>query len=425
MHLSRRGLLRAGLATTAAISVGGAAGCSVPSGSTGRNMTLWYWGGGLSDGLVEDAVKRFTQVRLKPVQIGGNFRTKLMTTLAGRAHAPDITGLKGEDIASLLPNADEFIDLNTLGADKLKSQYLDWKWGQGTADDGRQIGFPIDTGPCVHYYRTDTFKMAGLPTDPAEVSAEMDTWGRYFAAGEQLKKRVKGAYMVTDPVAVFANAMGQQSKRYADKDGRFIADQDHVVLAWELAVEAVERGIVSTYQSGTVDLNAAQENGKLPSHIGASWAAGDFKSMLPKTAGKWRVAAMPVAPSNDGGSFLGISRYCREPETAFEIISWLLSPENQTRGFVDASLFPSTPASFDMPAVREPDKFFGGQITMEYFGPAAENVPVAYNSPYDIALSQPIKDELTSVFASGKNRKQAWRDAMSKCRRIADHLGVN
>nr|WP_281291523.1 twin-arginine translocation signal domain-containing protein [Streptomyces botrytidirepellens] len=44
MHLSRRGLLRAGLATTAAATLGGTtASCSVPSGSTGRDMTLWYW----------------------------------------------------------------------------------------------------------------------------------------------------------------------------------------------------------------------------------------------------------------------------------------------------------------------------------------------------------------------------------------------
>lgn len=62
---------------------------------------------------------------------------------------------------------------------------------------------------------------------------------------------------------------------------------------------------------------------------------------------------------------------------------------------------------------------------MDVFGPAAQRVPVSYNSLYDVALSQPIKDELTSVYISGKNRKKAWRDAMAQCRRIADHLGVS
>jgi cellobiose transport system substrate-binding protein len=134
---------------------------------------------------------------------------------------------------------------------------------------------------------------------------------------------------------------------------------------------------------------------------------------------------MPERPANDGGSFLGITRYCRDPELAFQIITWLLGPENQSRGFLEASLFPSTPASFESPDLRTPDEFFGGQITMDVLGPAAQRVPVSYNSPYDVALSQPIRDELTSVYISGKNRKKAWRDAMAQCRRIADHLGVS
>ncbi|WP_329568118.1 ABC transporter substrate-binding protein [Streptomyces sp. NBC_01361] len=423
--LTRRGLLRAGLATTLGTALGGlAAGCAVPSGSTGRQMTLWYWGGGLSDPIVAEAKKRFTQVQLEPLQIGGSFRSKLMTTLVGRAHAPDITGLKGEDMASYLPNADQFMDLNTLGAKKLKSQYLDWKWAQGTTDDGRQIGFPIDTGPCGHIYRVDTFEKAGLPTEPDDVSQAMGTWEGYFVAGEQLAKKIKGSYLIADPLAVFAQAVAQTPKRFVDKDRNFIGDQEHVTHAWDLALEAIRRGLVSKYVNGTVDTTSAQEAGKLPSVIGASWIGGDLKSMMPKTKGKWRVAALPGGPANDGGSFLAISKYCRDPETAFEIITWLLGPENQTKAFARASLFPSTPASYTMPAMRDPDPFFGGQRTIDVYGPAAKAVPVAYNSPYDTSLNQPIKDELTSVFTSGKNPKKAWRDAMDACHRIADHLGV-
>ena len=79
---------------------------------------------------------------------------------------PDITGIKGEDIASFLPNADRFLDLNTLGADKIASQYLDWKLKQGQTQDGKLIGFPIDIGPTALFYREDLFAKAGLPSDP-------------------------------------------------------------------------------------------------------------------------------------------------------------------------------------------------------------------------------------------------------------------
>ena len=73
MRLSRRGLLRAGLAGTAATALGGlTSGCAVPAGSTGRNMVLWYWDGGLGDTVLKKAKARYdSTVDLKAIKIGG------------------------------------------------------------------------------------------------------------------------------------------------------------------------------------------------------------------------------------------------------------------------------------------------------------------------------------------------------------------
>ncbi|MEV7341370.1 extracellular solute-binding protein [Streptomyces sp. NPDC093544] len=427
MRLSRRGLLRAGLAGTAATALGGlATGCAVPTGSTGRNMVLWYWSGGLSPKVVDDAKARYdSAVDLQAIQIGGYYRSKLMTTMTGRAHIPDIAGLKGEDMASYLPNADQFVDLRTLGADKLRSRYLDWKWNEGIAEDGSMVGFPIDCGPVAHYYQPAAFQKAGLPYEPEDVSEQLATWDQFMAAGEQLKKRVPGAFILTDALSIYGISVNQSTKRFVDKDRRFIGDQEHVRSAWDRAVEATRRGLVSKIVNGTPDNISATERGLLPSQLNASWAAGDIKLNTPRTKGKWRVASCPGGPSNIGGSFLAITKACREPEKAFEMITWMLDAGNQAQGFVDSVLFPSTPASYGLKKLREPDEFFGGQITMDVFGPAAEKIPVAFNSPYDVALKTPIDDELRNFSVLGKDAEQAWKDAMSKCRRIADHLGVS
>ncbi|GHJ41886.1 ABC transporter substrate-binding protein [Streptomyces sp. TS71-3] len=426
MRLSRRGLLRAGLAGTAATALGGlTSGCAVPTGSTGRNMVLWCWDGGFSDTVLRKARARYgSKVNLQAIKIGGYYRSKLITTMTGRAHIPDIAGLKGEDMASYLPNADQFVDLRSLGAEKYRSQYLAWKWKQGIADDGTMVGFPIDCGPVVHYYQYGVFKKAGLPYEPDDVSRELNTWEKFFAAGEQLGKRIPGTHLLSDVNSVFENLVLQGPDRYVNKDRHFIGDQEHVRRAWALAVEAKRRGIVSDLVSGTPDWLSAVQDGKLPSELNASWATSDLKSGVPKTKGRWRVAQMPVRPSNNGGSFLSITRECREPELAFEIITWLLNAANQAQGFVDAGLFPSTPTSYDMKLLREPDPFFGGQVTMDVFGPAAQKIALAYDSPYDTALGQPLKDEIRNVGVLGKNPDTAWSDAMSKCRRIAQHLGV-
>jgi len=53
------------------------------SGSDSKTTTLWYWAGGLSDKVVADAVTQFTsKTTVKPSVIGGDFKAKLVTTLA-------------------------------------------------------------------------------------------------------------------------------------------------------------------------------------------------------------------------------------------------------------------------------------------------------------------------------------------------------
>jgi cellobiose transport system substrate-binding protein len=195
MDLSRRDLVRAGLLAIAAAGLSGAAGCG--GGARDANkLSLWYWSGGLSDDVVADAVRRFNQTTLEPSVIGGDFKQKLVTTMNGRQFVPDITGIKGENIAEMLAEPDRFIDLNILGAGSLKSQFVDWKWQQGSTTDGRLIGYPIDIGPTAMFYRQDIFARAGLPTEPTQVAAAMSTMDDWFAAGQRLKAAVPESFMV-------------------------------------------------------------------------------------------------------------------------------------------------------------------------------------------------------------------------------------
>lgn len=387
-----------------------AAGCATED---REGMTLWMWSGGLSEKLLEEASRQFPG--LKPLQVGAAFKSKLMTNLAGRSHVPDITGLKGEDISAFFPNADQFVDLKSLGADRLRPEYLDWKWQQGSTADGKMIGFPIDTGPTGLFYRQDVFDTRGIKGDA------LRTWDDYFDAGVELKP---DALMILNLRMVFIMAMAQSKRQLVDEGGRFIGDQDHVRHAWDLAVKAQQLGINAAMQDGSPDVNAALTTGKVPSMIGASWAAADLKSGAPDSAGAWRVALTPGGAANYGGSFLGITKYCREPDKAFEVITWLLNADRQTQGFLDLNLFPSTPDTFTRPELRQPDDFFGGQVIVDTFAESAKQVPIAYLSPYEVRLSILFHDELSSVETLGKPPEEAWRDAQDKARRIADHVGL-
>ncbi|MGW0705365.1 ABC transporter substrate-binding protein [Streptomyces sp. NPDC002643] len=426
MDLSRRGFLQAAVFTAAASGLTVACGGGSESGGTknGKNLTMWYWGGALSDKVVAESKTHFSStIKLTTASIGGDFKQKLTTTLAaGGSSVPDITGIKGEDIASFLPNADRFLDLNDLGFKKLSSQYLEWKTKLAQTKDGKQIGFPIDIGPTALFYRADLFDKAGLPTDPAKVAAEAKTWDDYFALGTELKKAQSGVFLVNNISSVFNIAVGQGTKRFIDEDNHFIGDQDHIRTAWETAIRPYTLGIDAKINDQT--WNAAIGK-NLATELGAAWHALDIESAAPGTKGQWRVCATPGGPANQGGSYLALPSQCRNPEEAFKIISWILSPENNAKSFTDAAIFPASPATYEMDAMTGGDEFFGGQKIIEVFGPAAEAIPVSYEAPADSAVMAPFMAELTSVEAKGKKPDDAWNDAVDQAKQIARRQGVN
>ncbi|GAB3895038.1 hypothetical protein GCM10029964_074350 [Kibdelosporangium lantanae] len=137
--MNRRGfLLGAG-----ALGVAALAGCTSPPTATPGKLTLWYWTRGLSDNVLREALQRFDG--FDPANVGHDLKPKLLAVMSGDAYVPDMT-MVNDDIAGYFGDADHFVDLNTLGAGKLRGEYLDWKWQAGSTPDGRLLGFPWTPG---------------------------------------------------------------------------------------------------------------------------------------------------------------------------------------------------------------------------------------------------------------------------------------
>ncbi|WP_432541448.1 ABC transporter substrate-binding protein [Kineococcus sp. SYSU DK002] len=427
MNLSRRNLLLgSGLA---ALGAGALSACSTSStgggsgggGSAGSGTALWYWAGGLSDQVVAAARTQFPDAGITPSVVGGDFKQKLQTTLTGGSFIPQITGVKGEDMPFFRSVADKFTDLNTLGAQDVAATQLAWKWAEAQTPDGKQLGFPIDIGPTAMFYREDILAQAGLPTDPAAVSAAIATWDEFYAFGQELHGKVPASFPVEALGSVFQIIIGQLSQRFVSEDDTFVGDSDEMKQAWDTTVKAQTLGINANVAQAK---DASLASGVIAMEMGAAWGALDIKNAAPDTSGAWRVANNPVKPTNFGGSFLTIPAATEDKEGAFEIIKWILSTDNQGQAYTDASIFPADPAAWDLPALTGGDEFFGGQKTIEVFGPAGKLVPEQYVAASDSAVSAPYFNELTNVEASGKDPEQAWKDAVSAAQDIAKRQGV-
>jgi len=424
MTLGRRKFLAFGAAAAAA----GLTGCGSRSSLGGTDeLSMWTWVGSVNDGLIGEAEKTipgYDGMRLSMTRIGSNYKTKVLTALAGKSLVPDIVAIN-DDVATYFPNQDQFHDLNELGAKDLEKDFLPWKWKLGITPDDKMMAYPMDTGPTALFYRSDVFEKAGIDIDPAAVAELAPDWDTYIALGKKVKQAVPGSAITDNVTSIYAYRMAQQPKRYMTEDGKYIGDQDHVREAFDLAIRVVKEGLSANAQNGSTDADAVVTNGKLVVFNAAVWWAQlGPKNAAPKTKGLWRVTAAPGGAGNRGGSFLAITKYCKNPEAAFAFISWLESAKNQAQAFLDPVLFPSTPASYTDPKLSAPDPFFGGQKIVDVFAESAKKYPGAYFSPYDSIIDAPITSELVNVETAGKSPDQAWADAQRQVERELTRAGA-
>jgi len=423
--VTRRGVLRWGAASAAACAAGCSRGGTTTAAAGSGQTLLWCWPGGLSDKVLAAAKEHFaSQTELVVKIIDSDYKKQLVSALDQGGNVPAIVGVKGEDIASLLPRADRFTDLNTLGAGEVKTDYLPWKWQQGSTFDGELIGFPIDIGPTAMFYRPDIFKRAGLPTTPAAVDAAIPDWAAFLEIGKRCVKALPSVAFVASGTQVFAVCMSQATKRFVDEGNQFVGDQEHVRRAWDVSVGVSRAGIGAGVQSDDPKWEAGIAQGRFAVELGAAWHAQDLEQVAPRTSGRWRVAAGSAGGANSGGSFLAIPAAAAHKEQAFAVIKWLLDPDNQAAAFSDLGLFPSTPGTYKMPALTKPDEFFGGQRTVEVFGASAQKAHRVYEAPADAALANLYADELERV-EGGKDPSAAWTAVTAAARALATKLGVN
>lgn len=425
--LSRRSVLGLGAAAGPLALFTGCSTSTTGSGSGdggGDGISLWIWPEGFADDVVADISERFPDADFRQTVQGGDFKQKLQTTLQAGSGLPNITGIKGEDIAHFASVADYFVDLNTLGAGDHKAEYADWKWEQATTKDGRQLGIPIDIGPTALFYRFDIFEQHGLPSEPEELAAAIREWEQLFELGKELKAADADTYIIRNLSGVFDLAWRQSGKAFIDEDGAFIGGDSHIRQAWDQAIAAHDAGINAALESNTPDLASAVAAGKLPADFGASWHLADLVVDAPDTSGKWHVCEHPGDAANLGGSFLGIPADVEDQDQAFEIILALLDAKKLAREYTHSGNFPANLEAMESSEVQGEVEFLGGQVAGEVFAHAAEYVRPLYEDPADGTVNAPFYAELALVEASGKDPAEAWDAAVSEAERLAEQNGI-
>ncbi|EEP74205.1 extracellular solute-binding protein [Micromonospora sp. ATCC 39149] len=349
----------------------------------------------------------------------GDYNTRLTQQITAGAGAGDVVALEEGTIVQFYGQAGKFVNLADHGANDLKSNFLPWKWEQGTTPDGTVLGLGTDVGSMALCYRSDLFKAAGLPTDREEVGALWPTWDQFIAAGQKFVAADK-KHKFVDSATNFYNVVLMQTAgngtgyTYYDKSNKLvIGENPDVRTAYDLATKMIAAGLSNNLQSFSNEWNAGFKNGTFATIACPAWMTGVIKGQAgDAAAGKWDVAKAPGNGGNWGGSFLAVPKSSKHAKEAAELVKFLTSAKGQIEAFKKVGNLPSSPQALADPAVADStNEYFTNAPVGKIFAAGASELKPVYLGPKNQAVRTAVENTLRAV-EQGKPAAEQWQAAL-------------
>lgn len=416
--MRRKSRLAAAAAVTLAVAVA-LVGCSSnnSSGSAANSeITLWSFTGINAKADVQAYEKSHPGVHIKLTEVGSSTDTAqaLTAALAG-GKVPDVVLIQAADLPKFVESADNFVDLNTIGAKKIKKDYAPAIWSQSVASGGQVIGVPTDVGGMALSYRKDLFAAAGLPTDPDQVSALMPTWQDFLKVGKEYTQKTGKPFIDNAETSIFYQAIGQVSEQFYDNKTRKLDYQnDQIKSAFKLALSGVTDGITANLTSFSTGWSAGLQKGAFAAVATPSWMLGSVKSNAPDTKGDWAIAKIPGVSGNWGGSYLAIPKRAAHPQAAWDYIKNSQSPTSQLNHFLDSGALPTTIANYTNPKLlQKTDPFFSDAPVGKIFTESITGLKPFYVGPDSAQIGTDFLNAIINVENKKISADQAWASALS------------
>lgn len=343
-----------------------------------------------------------------------NFFTKL-----GPGGLADVEMVEVDWMPEVLQYADLLEDLSNEGN---KDRWLPTKVADATDANGRMIGAGTDVGPQAICYRSSLFEAAGLPSDPAGVADLLEgDWANFFSVGQDYFDATGKAFF-DSTAGIWQGMIGQINPAYEDAESGdlIVLDNPEVKAAYDqLTAASIDQS--SHLSQWSEDWTAGMSNGTYATMLCPPWMLG----VISGSAGDitdWNIAnVFPNGGGNWGGSWLTVPSNGANVEEAKKLADWLTAPEQQAKAFANAGTYPSQPAAYDNPLVKEAiDGFFNDAPTGTIFAERAKAVPAApYKGEYYFPVNKAITDALTRVDQGTDAPAASWDKA------VTDINGIN
>jgi cellobiose transport system substrate-binding protein len=384
-------------------------------------LTVAYWGNFGLESLADQYMTDNPHVTI--TLNSGDFAAQheaLQQALINGSGAPNVAAIDTDFIVGFVAQADGFVNLLDLGAEQYKENYLDWKWAQAsTVDEATTIGLGSDVGGLALCYRSDLFEAAGLPTDRAEIDAEIgDTWAGFIALGEKYMDGAEdGKFWVDNAVNILVPAQTQLGNGYAWYNKNNELDMEANKPAFDISMDVIEAGLSANIAPWSPEWNTGFADGAFATLACPAWMMGYIQGQAPDTSGLWDVADIPGPGGNWGGSFYTIPDQFDENTTqeAYNFIEWLIQGDQQIAIFQEVGNLPSQDILWDNPAIQDfSNPFFSDAPVGQIFTKTAGDIPgPVYSAPKNNAVSTAVQGVLNDVQAGNTAPADAWDAAIA------------
>jgi arabinosaccharide transport system substrate-binding protein len=360
-------------------------------------------------GSTPSVLRQFTANTGKTVQLelighrGLNVRLgSLYMADASGPHLPDLVELEIGTVSRYFrPPLDEvgLLPLNDLlkqsgWLDRLvRSRVVTWS-KQGTI-----FGVPHDVSPVALCYRADLFAEAGVDIESSRTWQEFqDNCLKAQAHWRQQGHRRRWALELFEASSGYLGCLLlQRGINLLDADDRPQLDDRRVaatVAAYALML-AGPRRIAADGAAGDAVYAQDMATGTLCAWLAPDWRVASMKQYAPQLAGKVRLMPLPRFEPRDaptstyGGTMLGISRRCADPQGAWRLVEHLyLSRAGLEARQHHSDMLPPVIDAWDDPVYHRADPYFAGrapgetgQRIGELYVQLARQIPVRIVSP--------------------------------------------
>ena len=265
---------------------------------------------------------------------------------------------------------------------------------------GKIYGLPHDVHPVMLAYRRDLFEAAGIDVE------QIKTWEDFVRVGQQIT--VPGErYMIelSDSGAHhYEMFLFQRDGGYFDAEGRLTMDDETALetLLFFIPLVAGEGRIASDLGSGRV-FTQAVEQGYFLSFVCPDWRSKVAETDIPRMHGKMALMPLPAVASGGrrtstwGGTMLGITKACPNPELAWQVAEHMYFDKAELAvRFRETNILPPLKDAWEHPAFDEERAYWSGQPLGRLYANLADEVPPQYASP----LVETAKSKMSGVISA-------------------------